>query len=242
MIPNGYMDFIEEELPKLRLKRLNWWRKSPYSKHDTLRYCLRTQKITNGIIAEFGVFKGTTIRAIARKFKNRQIFGFDSFEGFPNDGRKDWNQNFSLNGDMPIVPNNVTLIKGFFEDTLPVFISNRKGGHFSLLHIDCDIYSSTKTIFTKCRDMIRPGCLIIFDELLHYNGFLDNELLAFYEFVTENELGFEWVAIRGGVMEASNLPSRDNLMTKDWKMADFRKRGYEQEVAVRIVDRDKLTS
>ena len=122
MIDESYKAFLQERLPQLALKKLRWWQKSKDSKHDTLRYCLKKIPIDqDGIIAEFGVFKCTTIRMIANHYKKMMIFGFDSFEGFPDDGRKDWNQDFSLAGLLPEVPNNVTLVKGFFEDTLSKF-------------------------------------------------------------------------------------------------------------------------
>ena len=103
-----------------------------------------------------------------------------------------------------------------------------------MIHIDCDIYSSTKTIFNLCKDMIKPNCLIVFDELLHYNPFLDNEMLALYQFIQESGLDFEWVAIRGKVLTIDEyLSPSPNLEFIRGIMADYRKNGYEQEVAIR---------
>ena len=237
MIDENYKAFLEERLPLLALKKLKWWQKSRDSKHDTLRYCLKNVPIdSNGIIAEFGVFKGTTLRMIANHYKNMMVFGFDSFEGFPDDGRQDWNQDFSLSGHLPKVPENVTLIKGFFEQTLLKFVEDNKGRYFSMIHIDCDIYSSTKTIFTLCKEMIKPNCLIVFDELLHYNPFLNNEMLALYEFIKDSDFDFEWVAIRKKVLTIDEyLNPTPSLEFTRGIMADYRKHGYELEVAIRII-------
>lgn len=176
------------------------------------------------------------LRMIARRFPKAEIFGFDSFEGFSDDGRSDWKQDFSLYGELPEVPSNVTLIKGFFEDTLPAFVSENGTRYFSLLHIDCDIYSSTKTVLTLCRPIIRTGCLIVFDELLHYNRFLKHEMLAFYEFVLETGATFEWVAIRRKVLPLDQFLNPDDATRcfKKGGMKAYRKHGYEQEVALRI--------
>ena len=83
--------------------------------------------IKNGLVLEFGVYKGRTINYLASKLKNHTIYGFDSFEGLPGI----WNnQNpkgkYSLNGNMPKVRKNVKLIKGLFEDTLPEFVKEHK--------------------------------------------------------------------------------------------------------------------
>lgn len=235
-IDEAYLAFLRAELPKLALRRIPFWHRTLDSKHDTLRYCLRKEAVDPaGLIAEFGVFKGTTIRMIARRFPQAEVYGFDSFEGFPDDGRADWRQDFSLGGTLPAVPANVRLVKGYFDDTLPAFVERNRGRFLSLLHIDCDIYSSTRTIFEQCRPMIRPGCLIVFDELLHYNRFLHNEMLAFYEFVRDTGARFEWVGIRGKVLPIDDFLNPDDKTRRFMKiMKTYRAAGYEQEVALRI--------
>jgi hypothetical protein len=231
-----YLAFLRAELPKLAEKPIPFWCRTLNSKHDSLRYCLKRVPIDPaGMIGEFGVYKGATLRMIAQRFPMAEIFGFDSFEGFPDDGRTDWQKDFSLQGVLPIVPANVSLVKGFFEDTLPGFVAENDTRYFSLLHIDCDIYSSTKTVFSLCRPMIRAGCVIVFDELLHYNGFLKNEMLAFYEFVQETGATFEWVAIRRKVMPLDQFLNPDKATWRNkGGMKAYRKHGYEQEVALRI--------
>ena len=76
----------------------------------------------NGSILEFGVASGDSIRLIANKVK-RPIHGFDSFEGLPEDwgGRHEGKGHYSTSGQLPNVPSNVTLHKGWFESTLKSF-------------------------------------------------------------------------------------------------------------------------
>jgi len=236
-IPPDLISFLRKELATLSSYSIPFWRRSRKSKHDTLRYILNKNIIpSTGIVTEFGVFKGVTINMIAKKYPNRKVFGFDSFEGFPDDGRKDWQHDFSLNGVLPDVPKNTQLIKGFFEETLPDFVKDHKNEKFAMLHIDCDIYSSTKTIFEQCESMIQPGCIIVFDELLHYKGFENHEVLAFYEYLKKTGRRFEWVAIRNKVLPIDDYlqPSKDQKFTSGI-MKDWRENGYEQEVAVRIL-------
>jgi hypothetical protein len=53
-----------------------------------------------------------------------------------------------MQGKFPDVRINVQLIKGWFNETLPKFTNLLESDDkIALLHIDCDIYSSTKTVF-----------------------------------------------------------------------------------------------
>jgi hypothetical protein len=70
---------------------------------------------------------------------------------------------------LPHVSSNVTLIKGWFDQTLPPFLEKHPAP-VSFLHVDCDLYSSTKTIFDSLRTRFRPGTVIVFDEYFNYPG------------------------------------------------------------------------
>ena len=106
-----------------------------------------------GLILEFGVYSGNTINHIA-SMTPQKVFGFDSFEGLPEDWRADFPKG-RFAAALPAVRDNVELVVGWFDATLPGFLA-RETNPISLLHVDCDLYSSTKTIFDLCRDRIRP--------------------------------------------------------------------------------------
>ena len=101
---------------------------------------------------------------------------------------------FSIGGHLPPVRGNVRLTKGFFENTLPGFVEQHRDEKIALLHVDCDLYSSTVTILQNLAEMLVPGSIIIFDELINYHGWEDGEFKAFMEFITERKLAFEYVA------------------------------------------------
>lgn len=147
---------------------------------------------------EFGVFSGKTINYIS-KFTNDTVYGFDSFEGLPEKWREGFSKGkFTLHSTLPKVNKNVVLIKGWFDKTLPNFIKqhNKK---ISFLHIDCDLYSSTKCIFNTLKDYIDDDCVVVFDELVNYPGFDGNkgELKALYEFINEHDVEYEWIGMNG---------------------------------------------
>jgi predicted O-methyltransferase YrrM len=146
---------------------------------------------TNGLICEFGVFSGCSINHIAKQIK-QVIYGFDSFEGLP----ERWRDGFTIGhfkvAHLPKVESNVTLIKGWFDQTLPKFLQEYIEP-INFLHIDCDLYSSTKTIFELCVNRIHSGTVIVFDEYFNYNGWENGEYKAFQEFVRANNIEYQYL-------------------------------------------------
>ena len=62
-----------------------------------------------------------------------------------------------------------------------------------LLHIDCDLYSSTNTVLTALADRIGVGCVIVFDEYFNYPGWESGEYRAFQEFIARTGLKYEYL-------------------------------------------------
>lgn len=143
----------------------------------------------DGLWLEFGVATGTTIRHLGSLTKQK-VYGFDSFEGLPENWRTGFDQG-AFAQSLPSVPANVELIKGWYSDTLPAFAA-RHPERVSLLHVDCDLYSSTKTIFDTIGDRIGPGCVIVFDEYWNYPGWREHEHKAFLEFIAAKELTYRY--------------------------------------------------
>lgn len=148
-----------------------------------------------GLIAEFGVNSGGSINFIAKRLPGRAIHGFDSFEGLP----ENWSGNqmaagfFSRRGKMPKVAPNVTLHRGWFSDSLPKFTTGTSDP-VALLHVDCDLYSSTVSIFEHLGDRLVPGSLIVFDEYFNYPAWQMHEHKAFREFLARTGRTCSYVA------------------------------------------------
>jgi hypothetical protein len=168
-------------------------------------YCFPHVELS-GLWLEFGVFRGGSIGTIASCNPNQTIYGFDSFDGLP----EDWNKNnpkgkFSLGGVVPdrifrglnVIhgeqykdwDSNIVLVKGLFEDTLPPFVAEHPE-NVAFMHIDSDLYSSAKTIFGELKDRIIPGTVICFDDWCGYpNNPHRDEVKAFAEFLLGTGLG-----------------------------------------------------
>src|SRR5690348_11342920 len=85
---------------------------------DHIQYSLDQVVISNGLYLEFGVREGDSVNYIANHILPKIIYGFDSFEGIPEEWkrRKDGSLTypegtFSMTG-LPEVKGNVSLIKG----------------------------------------------------------------------------------------------------------------------------------
>lgn len=153
-----------------------------------LRECLEFVTF-DGLYMEFGVWKGFTINFIADLCPTKVIYGFDSWNGLPEDWvvskqRVIQKGSFSLNGTPPSVRNNVKLIHGMFDETLPLFAETVENNNIAFIHIDCDLYSSTKTIFQYLGHLFAPGTVIVFDE--YYQGI--GEKQAFDEWLDSTDM------------------------------------------------------
>ena len=143
------------------------------------------------LICEFGVFTGNSINHIASLTDNK-VYGFDSFEGLPEQWREGYGKGHFSVTSLPKVRPNVVLIKGWFDKTLPEFIKEH-GEPIGFLHLDADLYSSTKTVFNLLGSRIGKGCIIVFDEYFNYPGWKEGEYKAFQEFISESGLGYEYI-------------------------------------------------
>lgn len=181
-------EFIELEAPRLEYAQL------PCS---PLVHVLKNGLIdVDGLWMEFGVYQGTTINAIARYTENT-VYGFDSFSGLPEDWREGKPKGrYNMQGRTPPVRPNVQLIEGWFDVTLPQFLDDHPE-NAAFVHIDCDIYSSAKTVLSLLRHRLVSGTILIFDEMFNYPGFQDHEIKAFYEFLKETRVACEWLGMKG---------------------------------------------
>ncbi|MFA5908680.1 MAG: TylF/MycF/NovP-related O-methyltransferase [Vicinamibacterales bacterium] len=139
----------------------------------------------DGDIVECGVGWGRSLLYLALltriENKGRRLWGFDSFEGFPEPGEHDrsprnpkkgeWKsdllsvQSLLANSglDEVFVRSQVTLVKGFFNESLPKY----SGDQIALLHADADLYESYKSIYDSLFERVVPNGIIMFDEYMN---------------------------------------------------------------------------
>ena len=158
------------------------------SNTKTIELALGQAKL-DGLVLEFGVYNGKSIRNIAALVQGK-VHGFDSFEGIPENWNDEPSGSYSAHGQLPEVPSNVTLHKGWFEITIPEFIKENRGP-IRFMNIDCDLYGSTKTIFELLGPQIAQGTVIVFDEYIGYKSWKEDEFKAFQEAVAQYQWRYE---------------------------------------------------
>lgn len=148
-----------------------------------------------GLCLEFGVFRGESINYFAAKYPSRRFFGFDSFMGLAEDwfGHHATKGRFNLNGELPNVLQNVTLIPGWFENSLPQFLAENPG-ELSFVHIDGDTYQAAKTILEQLFPRLKPGVVIVFDEYYGYPNWQNGEYKAWQEAIENHNLSYKYIA------------------------------------------------
>jgi len=179
------VDYIERAMPDaLGLE----------SQRELIDYSLQAVGI-EGHYLEFGVFTGGTIRYMARRIGQRTIHGFDSFEGLPEawSGFNLGGKAFDRKGQLPRVPDNVVLHRGYFDASLPKWLDEHPGP-IAFIHLDCDLYSSTKTILKLTAPRLVPGSVILFDEYFNFPNWEQHEFKAFQEFVSEHRVKYAYLA------------------------------------------------
>lgn len=136
----------------------------------------------DGLILEFGVAGGATINYLAcsHALRERRIYGFDSFCGLPEPWADYPAGHFAC--EPPAVAPNVELVVGLFSETLPSFLEAHEGA-CALIHIDCDLYASTKTVLEFLTPRIVSGTVIAMDE---YWIVPEHEQRAFEEWLREH--------------------------------------------------------
>jgi hypothetical protein len=175
------VDYVQANMPDV-----------PYfEKHPQLVEHVVREASLPGLYLEFGVGRGKSIRWIGAH-AGRTVYGFDSFEGIP----EYWNGNpigAFAQKKLPKVPENVQFEIGMFDNTIPGFLEKHTDP-VAFLHVDCDLYSSTVTIFDAFGPRLQPGAVILFDEYYNFPRWQQHEYKAFQEFVAKTGVRYEYIA------------------------------------------------
>jgi hypothetical protein len=170
-------------------------------------YALRTAN-RDGLWLEFGVFKGYSINFFART-AGTHIYGFDSFRGL----QEDWKGTslpqgaFDLAGRLPRTRPNVTLLPGWFNDTLPGFLAAHDQ-NIALLHLDCDTCEATAYVLSQIRGRLTQRSILILDDYHGFWGFRDGQFKAWAEFVKTHDLTYSYAAFNRHAVLIRDIAAR----------------------------------
>jgi len=140
---------------------------------------------------EFGVWRGQAFKYLINTFKKG--YGFDTFEGLPEDWHENKQGTYSAEGIIPNIDGG-TFIAGKFEDSLPTFFAKSRPVA-SIINFDADLYSSTLCALNYSKPVIDKHTILIFDEFIINENWEQDEYKALNEFCCKNNLTYEVLAI-----------------------------------------------
>jgi hypothetical protein len=156
----------------------------------------------NGLVLEFGTATGRTLNQFAHWLPGKTIYGFDSWQGLPEKFNDLPAGHFAQ--ALPEVLPNCVLIQGWFgarpsqdqsniaEHTAQSF-ANLHLGPIALLHLDADLYSSTKTVLDAFHAHIVPGTVILFNEYWNHPTWKKHEYKAWQEHCATYGVKYEYI-------------------------------------------------
>ena len=136
----------------------------------------------DGDYVEFGCNGAMTFSSAYRESRRHNhkahLWGFDSFQGLParqgvEDEHPRWNEGalstslarfHELCSAKGIPRTDYTVVPGFYDETLAKSATMDKPQNIALAYIDCDMYSSTKTVLKFLMPRIKHGMIIAFDD------------------------------------------------------------------------------
>ena len=149
-----------------------------------------------GDYAEFGCFTGSCLKHAHRCMTNyrleKNILGFDSFEGFPDEIHKEFKSIYFKSDYTKVVKlknqyPRIEIFKGFFLTSLKDQSVLKKVKNISFSFIDCDLAMSAKDVFEFIIERQTNGSFIMIDDF--YNLDTDDNSIReeFFKYFTLNE-------------------------------------------------------
>jgi hypothetical protein len=154
-------------------------------------YIIESENITSEIdYLEFGVSRGFSFRWWSEHVKdpNSRFYGFDTFNGLPEDWGP-FKKGAMSNGNVPPELNDerCKFYQGLFQQTLQPFLATYKPNQRRIIHMDADLYSSTLYVLTSISSYLRKGDIILFDEF----NVPRHEFKAFIEWTSSFYIDYE---------------------------------------------------
>ena len=136
-----------------------------------------------GDYLEFGVFNGSSMASMHHAAKSAdandmRFFGFDAFEGLPPGAELEddgvWQKGFyacsfeemqrSLRSK-GVDPDAINWVKGWYEETLrPETAETHEIDNIAISFIDCDTYSSAKSVLDFLAPLVKQPAIFCFDD------------------------------------------------------------------------------
>jgi hypothetical protein len=194
-------------------------------------YALHYNKIA-GDYAEFGSWSATTFRMAYDESRrwgyDCRMWAFDSFQGLPTsdpgvDDHPRWTQGnmatglnefYNLCGRHGMPRQAYEVVPGWYDSTLRPDASGPRPNDISLAYVDCDLYSSTRTVLEFLEPRLKHGMILVLDDYYSCTSALPSgERRAVFEVLGNHPtyrlipyLRFGWSSLAFFVEDRRTLP------------------------------------
>lgn len=141
---------------------------------------------------EFGVSGGHSFMWWVKHNQNSasRFYGFDTFEGLPEDWGGFKKGAMSTNSSVPSIDDNrAVFYKGLFQETLPGFLHTLDKNSRKVIMMDADLYTSTLYTLTSLAQYLKKGDILLFDQF----NVPRHEFLAFQDFISSYYMKFQLI-------------------------------------------------
>jgi hypothetical protein len=172
----------------------------------------RSDTLEGGLILEFGVWRGDSLRFLAEHNPDQVVYGFDSFEGLAEDWLGVLPAGFFALDKPPNVAVNAQLVVGLVQETLPRFLDENRGV-VRYVHLDLDTFQSTLDVLRLLRGRFAAGTVLVFDEFFGFPQWEQGEAEAWRQFVSDTSVEFRYFATNGMVVgvQITKNPADDSM-------------------------------
>ncbi len=181
-----------------------------------------------GDYLEFGVFNGSSIGSMVLSSQSKgagstRFFGFDAFQGLPEGSEHEddgvWEKGFYACSfeDMQaslrkrgVHPDQITWVNGWYDETLtPETANDLQLDNVGIVFIDCDTYSSSKSVLEFIAPLLKRPAILCFDDW----KLNDLDVKEMGEYQSFNEFLGENAHLRAREIKSYNRKSKTFLVT-----------------------------
>lgn len=165
-----------------------------HKRYPMYKWVMENEKLTGDInYMEFGVASGQSFKWFLNENKRAgsRFYGFDTFDGLPEDWGPFKKGAFSTNSELPEI-NDIRgkFYQGLFQQTLPGFLKEMDNSKRNVLMMDADLYSATLFTLASFAPYLKKGDIIFFDEF----AVPTHEFKAFLDFTQSFYINLQLVA------------------------------------------------
>jgi len=153
----------------------------------------------------FSRYKRSAVSTAGEPFLSQSVrfFAFDSFSGLPETSDEGipihWKGKNAMSSPKDLFERNlrskkvdikdVVINQGYYDVSLTSqFVETNSLKKAAIIHIDCDLYESTKTVLEFITPLIVDGTVLIFDDYFYYKGHpLRGERGAFFNWLNNRK-------------------------------------------------------